>query len=249
MWQVRIQTIKFADNREATGLWVTPNTPAQAIMDALQIPHPYAVLLLNGGTAAMDAIVHRRLARMLQDGLARVVSEEQITVITGGTEAGIFYLFGQGLAQWGRSAPCIGVAVAELVTWPGHEQGKTPLEPHHSHFILVEGQQWGDETTTMYAVADGLAKDCPSLAVFASGGEIAIREMQANVRQGRTMILLGGSGRATDQVLAARNGQSVEDTRIAEIAQFAGIIPIDLKEQPDLLRQLARQVLKAISAT
>lgn len=90
MWQVRIQTIKFADNREATGLWVTPNTPAQAIIDALQIPHPRAVLLLNGGTAGMEASVHSRLASMLQDGLARVVSEEQITVITGGTEAGIF---------------------------------------------------------------------------------------------------------------------------------------------------------------
>ncbi len=248
MWQVRIQTIQFADNREATGLWVTPNTPTQAIIDALQIPHPRAVLLLNGGTGGMDASVHSRLARMLQDGLARVVSEEQITVITGGTDAGIFHLFGQGRAQWRCSAPCIGVAVAGLITWPGYQQGETPLEPHHSHFILVEGQQWGDETTTMYAVADGLAKDCPSLAVFASGGEIAISEMQANVRQGRPMILLGGSGRATEQVLAARNGQSVEDKRIAEIAQFAGIIPLDLHEQPDLLRQLVRQRLKVVTA-
>lgn len=48
-----------------------------------------------------------------------------------------------------------------------------------------------------------LARDCPSLAVFAGGSDIALREMQANVAQGRAMLLLAGSSRNTDAVLAA----------------------------------------------
>ena len=48
---------------------------------------------------------------MLQDGLARVVVKEGLSVVTGGTDAGIFQLFGKALG--GRAkGPCIGVAPA-----------------------------------------------------------------------------------------------------------------------------------------
>jgi SLOG in TRPM, prokaryote len=93
------------------------------------VPAPRGVLVLNRGTAGFSADVDARLAPLLADGVARVASEEGLTTITGATEAGVFALFGVGLE--GRApGVCIGVAPAELVTWPG--RGPRPTMQRHS---------------------------------------------------------------------------------------------------------------------
>ena len=204
---------------------------------------PRGVLILNGGTAELAADLAAQLGAVLQDGLARVAAEDHLTVITGGTDAGVFHLFGEGLARWGRTAPCIGVAVAALVSYPGHPGGEAPLEPNHSHFVLTAGRQWGDETATMYALAAALARDCPSLAVFAGGGEIALREMQANVAQGRAMLLLAGSGRNTDAVLAAAAGEPSGNADLDAVARYPGIVPAAIADDPAQLRATVRRLL------
>jgi len=135
------------------------------------------------------------------------------------------------------------VAVAALVSYPGHPGGEAPLEPNHSHFVLTAGRQWGDETATMYALAAALARDCPSLAVFAGGGEIALREMQANVAQGRAMLLLAGSGRTTDAVLAAAAGRPAGNADLDAVARYPGIVPASIADDPAQLRATVRRLL------
>jgi hypothetical protein len=92
------------------------------------------------------------------------------------------------------------------LTKPGREgapAGAVPLEPHHSHFVLVDGSEWGDETPMMLELARTLAGDGPSLAVLAGGGPLAHRELLAHVGVGRKVIVLEGSGRVADAVAAA----------------------------------------------
>ncbi len=241
------QTIEFSADKKVTALQVgvaaLTDAPVAAILAALALPRPRALLVLNGGTAKLDAPLQIHLARTIQDGLARVVAEEQITVITGGTDAGIFQLLGQGLARYGRTAPCIGVAVADLVTLSGHAPGDITLEPHHSHFALVDGKKWGDETQMMYALVGALAQMCPVLTVFAGGGEITICEMQMNVAQANQMIFLAGSGRATDAVLAVRDGQRPADNRLGEIADNGRISAWSISQEPATLAALIREAL------
>ena len=238
MAQLQLETTSFPNGSQARIVHVPLHTPARQIIAALELPPPRALLLLNGGTAKFPPELQGRLNEVIVSGLARAVAEAQITVISGGTDAGIFSLLGQGLAASGRSAPCIGVSVAGSVIWPGKADGEAALEPHHSHFALVEGADWGTETATMYDLAAALSHDCPSLAVFAGGGEITVHEMQANVRQGRPMILLAGSGRSTDAVLAAQAGRVVRDPRVEEIARSGNIIPFNIDEEPEALHTL-----------
>lgn len=236
-------TIRFRNQHLAEVLLPKRSTPTQEIVAALALPRPRGVLILNGGTAELAADLATQLGAVLQDGLARVVAEEELTVITGGTNAGIFGLFGEGLDRWGRSAPCIGVGVASLVSYPGHPRGEAPLEPNHSHFVLTPGRRWGDETGTMYALAAALADDCPSLAVFAGGGEIALREMQANIAQGRTMLLLAGSGRNTDAVLAAVGGEPSSTPDIDAIAHAGRIVSVSIADGPEKVTAAVRHLL------
>jgi hypothetical protein len=235
-------TITFPNDNSAPALHVTARATAATILRQLEISAPRALVILNGGTAELAPTLQVKLAGALADGLARTVATEGLTVVTGGTDAGIFHLFGAGLARWGRRAPCLGVAVAGLVSYPGHPGGEAPLEPHHSHFVLVRGTSWGAETKTLYALAAALSQDCPAVAVFAGGGEIATHEMQMNVVQGRPMILLAGSGRATDAVLAARAGREAKDGRIAEIARSGVITAWSIEEEPATLSELIASV-------
>jgi hypothetical protein len=240
---VNCSTVRFDNGNPAAIMRAAEDTPIGEIVAALALPAPRALVILNGGTASLAHALQARLAAALADGLARVAAEERLTVITGGTDAGIFHLFGEGPARWGRAAPCIGVAVGALVSYPGHPGGEAPLEPNHSHFVLTAGRQWGDETATMYALAAALARDCPSLAVFAGGGEIALREMQANVTQGRTMLLLAGSGRNTDAVLAAAAGEPSGNADLDAVARYPGIVPAAIADDPAQLRATMRRLL------
>lgn len=247
MKELSIEMVRFPQGEAARLIQAGAETPAGAILAALEIFPPRGLVILNGGTAKLEPGLEMQLARLIQDGLARLAAEERLTLLTGGTQAGIFQLLGQGFARWGRTAPVIGVAVAGLCAWPGKPadkpDGEAPLEPHHSHFVLVKGQEWGDETQTMYDLAAELSAGCPSIAVFAGGGEIARREMEANLRQGREMILLAGSGRSTDAVLQALDGQAGGDERAAAIAQQGKITPFPIDRPPHELGELIRHKL------
>jgi hypothetical protein len=239
-----VETIRFANEHEALLAHVRQDTPADAIIAALKLSRPRALICLNGGTAEFGETLKMQLRRLLVDGLARVAAENAVTLVTGGTDAGIFSLLGEGLAKWGRKAPCVGVSPSTPVTWPGRSQGETPLEPHHSHFIVVDGKDWGDETRTMYSVVQALSQDCPSIAVFAGGGDVTLREMGANVEQGREMILIGGSGRSTDAVLDIRAGATSSDPVLQEIASKGRIVCFEIDGSPN---QFARLLESRIS--
>ena len=231
----KLETIQFANDHSAALIRVKRDTSAAEIIRTLALPPPRATLCLNGGTAELEADLKAQLERLIAGGVAQTASAEKLTLLTGGTDAGIFALLGHGLAKWGRPSPCIGVVPEGRAAWPGHEGGDTALEPHHSHFVLVEGGEWGDETETMSALAAELSREHPYVAVFAGGGGITVREMLANTRGGRQMILLAGSGRKTDAVLAVKNGEKAPDATIAEIAERGRIFPFDLKESAEKL--------------
>src|SRR5207248_3354275 len=112
-------------------------------------------------------------------GLARVASEERITFVTGGTDAGVFALLGEGFDAWPRTAPCIGVAPRKCIALSPEESAITDraaLESHHTHFVFTGGIEWGDETKLMCALLNKLGARCPSIAVFAGGGDVTLGE-------------------------------------------------------------------------
>ena len=241
---LRLETIRFANKHEALLAHVGQDTPADEIIAVLRLPRPRALICLNGGTAEFGETLKMQLRRLLIDGLARVAAENAIMLVTGGSDAGIFSLLGEGLAKWGRRGPCLGVTPSVPVTWPGRSQGETSLEPHHSHFIVVDGKDWGDETRTMYSVVQALSQNCSSIAVLAGGGDVTLREMRANVEQGREMILIAGSGRSTDAVLDIRAGAPSSDQALQEIASKGRIVRFEIDGSPE---QFARLLESRIS--
>ena len=167
-------TAVLSSGKQALVLLAPRSAGGREAQAALQLETPRGLLVLNGGTEEPSPEIDARLRSLLRDGLAPVVIEQRLTVVTGGTDAGIFRLFGEALAGRGR-APCIGVVPANLVARAPAEaadgetvaESRVPLEPHHTHFVLVEGGQWGDETEVMLSLVDALSAGAASLAVLA----------------------------------------------------------------------------------
>ncbi len=219
---------------------------AREVVAALGLPPARGVVVVNGGTAALGDDVAERVRVLMADGLARVAAEEALTIISGGTDAGVFSLLGSGLGDQ-SVVSCIGVAPAARVTWPGRADAApdaVPLEPHHSHFVLVDGDEWGDELGTMLRLAAAVAGSGLSLAILAGGGEVAKQELIAHVRAGREIVVLAGSGRLADDVASAiAAGGNVRDPIIHEAATTGQVTLFDVTGRPEAFRGLVRSRL------
>lgn len=228
---MHVELIEFPHNNPACLLRVPVDVEARKVIQALELPEPRALLLLNGATAELDPQVSEYLTGLFT-ALARIVLEKQITVLTGGTNAGIFALFGRALHRAGElSAPCLCVSAGLLVE-------PSDLEPHHSHFVLVDTAEWSTAALVMYRLAAALASECPSLTLFAGGGPITLKEMQHNVTQEREMILLAGSKGSTDEVIAAHLGEPTTKEDILRVARHGRLTILALDQSPSVLANL-----------
>lgn len=243
---MKAMTIVFSNGNRASAVRTPIGAAGAAIVEALGLPPPRAVLLLNGGASDMSSTEMARLHGLLVRGVARVVAEQGITVIDGGTQAGVMQMMGEGHTAAGGNSPLIGVCPAALVSWPGSstDHDLIPLEPHHTHFVLTSGYRWGAETGTMFALATALSVRVSSLAILVNGGSIARQEMLFNVRQGREIIVIQGSGRLAD-LIAAIVGGDIEppDDDIAAIVRDGRITVLNSTDGPEALAALIRQKL------
>jgi hypothetical protein len=249
--------IAFPGGRSALAVLAPASVSGKDAAVALGLQSPRALVVLNGSTDELPPGLTATLRRTLAAGLARVVADERLTVVTGGTDAGVFALFGQGLDDR-RTAPCVGVAPADAVTWPGRDDGPAgtaprdnlvPLEPHHSHFLLVEGAEWGAETDALIGLSETLATGRPSIVILAGGGEGAKREVLEQVRRGRQVLALAGTGRFADELAGAARGGKAADAATAEVAASGSLTILAAAASPASLAERVRAALGLAGAT
>jgi len=173
-----------------------------------------------------------------------------VLIIDGGTQAGVMAIMGQAVAEQQRRSTLLGVAPAGSVTYPGKSTKMSgneaaPLDPNHSHFVLVETDEWGGETETMYELAKTLSAGRPSVAVLINGGPIAKREVLYNVRQRRSIIVIESSGRLADEIarLWQEKESSISDPQLAEIILHGDIHMFPLSGSAMELVQLTQRLL------
>lgn len=225
--------ITFAPSWEARAVVVPPDLAADDLLGRLSLGPGAAVVGVTGSTAA-GTEDDPSMADAVAAGLGSAVLDGAWHVVTGATDAGIFSLLGRAAAAAGAvPAPWIGVAPLDLVTWPGRAPGpadveREPLEPHHSHVVLVEGGAWGDETPTQVALVSGLARGGAGLVVLAGGGAVARREVVGHARAGTSLLVLAGTGRLADELAAVVAGGPTDDGELALLAASGRVTVCDV---------------------
>ncbi|WP_124681879.1 hypothetical protein [Candidatus Viridilinea mediisalina] len=207
----------------------------------LYIPSGRPLVILNGSTNGNLQPLYQRVRPLLQEGLAAWAARRGAVVITGGTNAGIFAVLGQGFARYGRPMACIGVAVAQLVQPP--PEG-VALEPNHTHMLLTEGQHWGAEVYAMYALAAAYGPPAHSLTIVVGGGPNTLRELEYCAAQGGRMLVVEGSGGVADALLDSLSGQRSGEERLQRLAHTAQIYRINLHAPPHVLQVLLDALMR-----
>ncbi len=149
----------------------------------------------------------------------------------------------------------MGVAVASLVVplaasppSRARKNDRVPLEPHHTHFVLADGEEWGDETPALLALLGALDRETPSVAVIAGGGDVTRVEALGHAQAGRPLIVLRGSGRFADELCAWAEGDPAAPPappELAELIRDRKVNVVALDGEPD---GLARAVRKRVAA-
>ena len=200
-----------------------------------------AFVFLSGGASKMAVDQQHQLLEMFS-ALSQLAQQgRRFAVGDGGTRAGIMEAAGLARQASGNAFPLVGVAPMTEI----RPQGATPIDPHHSHIVAVRNSQasstpsWGSETETMYWLFARLADGRPSVTVVANGGEITLHEVAANVQAGRQMILIEGSGRATDALVSLIRGTPPTEREVIELRNRAE--DADLARRPELFRMVLLQ--------
>jgi SLOG in TRPM, prokaryote len=241
-------TITFDNGNHAVVVTAGRDTDAQAILKELDITKPHALIMVFGGAKGLDDSRKARLAELFTDAIAPAAVEVGALVIDGGTQSGVMAMMGEALARDGRGSQLLGIAPAGRVTYPGdpiHANigNGTPLEPNHSHFVLVEGDEWGGETDMMFKLAGAL--NVPVATTLINGGSIAGSEALQSVRNGWQLLVVEGSGRFADELSAAvRDGQFAKSVEVSEIACSGRVAVFPVNSPTEKLRNELRRMLR-----
>src|SRR5262245_22142514 len=220
---MRKNTITFANGNRAVVITAPLETDAQSILKALGFAQPRALIMVFGGAKGLDDSRKPRLAELFIDAIAPAAAQLGAVVMDGGTQSGVMAMMGEAVARDGRRSQLLGIAPEGKIAHPEISGASTvsdgtPLEPNHSHFVLVESNEWGGETPKMLELAR--AFDAPTVAILANGGAIAADEALQSVRNGWQLIVIEGSGRFADELsTAVRDGQPVKSAKVSEITR------------------------------
>lgn len=251
------QTILFPNGNTAISITLPANAPAAEALHTLDIQQPAALIMVIGGASKLDASFLARLKALCNLGIARVAAEAKAAIIDGGTQAGIMELIGQAVADRGNQSLLLGVAPSGTVTYPGmltdNAQPKAAsLEPNHSHFVLVEGNSWGDETSMMYKIAGELGWHIPVVTIMVNGGEIAKHEAWHSVQHGWPLIVIKGSGRMADTLASLWENKQAQqhttpanetDPELTEILEKGDVHLFPLDEPVEQFEKLLKCLL------
>ena len=234
---------ELSNGRQALAVRTGVDPDPATIAQALDLPTPVRVLLLSGGAGGMSEELLERL-RPVFEAVAQVAVQTNTTVIDGGTESGVMKLMGEALAKAGRTAPQIGLLPAQAEAGPGGLAGEDILEPHHSHFVLIESDQWGIESKTMSDLASYLSAGAPSVALLVNGGDIALDDIEWCVRHGHPILVLGGSGRVADEIADAVHQAGGEPReRVRNLIEQGDITVLDLGATATELGEALKEML------
>lgn len=234
--------LEFANRRGALAVHVSDTHELPSALGALGLHPPRPSLVVVGGAGGFDEADMNRLRALFMSGIGPVMAKCGAVGVDGGTFAGVMQLFGE--AREAAGFPLLGVVAAGTVRLPGGpapRQEAAALEPRHTHFVIVPGDQWGAESPWIAQTATVLAGSAPAITVLINGGEIAYSDIERSVQAGRGVVVVAGSGRTADVFASALAGDPADERAVA-LAR-SGLVKSVPADEPAVLADLLEAVL------
>lgn len=235
-------TIPFDERRSALAhILDTPTDPASALA-ALNLPPYRGVIAVHGGAGGMEQDCFDAVRHLLATSVIPLAQRFPLLVIDGATHVGTARILGDLRERAGASFPLLGVMPHRFALYlggPPADEQRYPLNPGHSHFLFVPGEEFGAESELMVGLLRASGR--PGLALIINGGLIVLDEARRHAQAGNLVVVVRGSGRMAD---ALADPGSAERASLPPEARLA-VVGVD---QPEQTARLILQVLGADQA-
>ena len=238
--------VTFSNGQTAAAIKVGKPADLADALSLIGLEKPHPILVVVGGASNISEESFQAIKKLFVQVLAPLVESLGAFVIDGGTDAGVMRLMGEARTEVGATFPLIGVAPEEKVMISNYTNVPpdfTPLEPHHTHFVIIPGSNWGDESPWIAQVASVLADVDPSVTILLNGGEITFCDAFHSVTERRLVMVVAGSGRTADKLASALRGEPITDARCRTLADSGLLQKIDLMDSFDDLTQVLKGLL------
>ncbi|MDL1910289.1 hypothetical protein FBQ81_06285 [Chloroflexi bacterium CFX6] len=178
----------------------------QEALDELGIPHPKTTIVLVGGAGGIGFLDKFPMKKAV-GVVARLAEEAGAVVLDGGTQAGIMTEIGRQRKKNRFTFPLVGVVFDALLM---KEEPASILDPHHTHFILIPGDDWGDESAWIAKIATVVAGERKSITVLVNGGNISRSDVEYSLMAKRPTFVMRGTGRLADEITLTGNVFAVD---------------------------------------
>lgn len=171
----------------------------QPALTELKIPKSKNVIVLIGGASGigfLDTFAMRKAIRIV----AKVAQKNKAILIDGGTQAGIMQEIGKQRKRNHFTFPLVGVVFDKLLK---QEEPKKILDPNHTHFILIPGDDWGDESAWIAKIATVMAGKKKSITILINGGKISAQDVKHSKKEKRPVFVMRGTGRLADEITSS----------------------------------------------
>ncbi|MDO7853535.1 DUF4231 domain-containing protein [Hymenobacter convexus] len=220
--ETSLQRLKFNNSNVANLVITAEDTPAESLLESLEVKSYDFVLLALGASPELPSAADAALESLSGPLLAVLAGLGRSVVMDTGTRNWITAPFYQRQATKAQPVSLLGVAPAALVAYPGQpdqpaaDEKPRQLDSWHSDFVLVESEErWGSQLPVLHAMVQALANrsaHVPVLALLAGEGLCAAEEALAAVRHGIPLAVVQGSGGLADDLVAALTPGNTEPT-------------------------------------
>lgn len=202
---------------------ITEDRQISEALTQLGIPHPRPAIVLVGGAGGIGWLDQFPMSRAVRI-VAQLAEATGSVVVDGGSQAGIMAEIGVQRKRNKHTFPLIGVVFDQLLI---QKDPSEILDPNHTHFILIPGKNWGDESSWISRIATVIAGAHKSITILVNGGKISQSDVRYSLREDRPIFVMRGTGRLADEITLGKK-----------------IIPIDLTEKPrEILAFLKTQLV------
>jgi len=209
----------FPNGQHVPAVEVAALSDLHSALQTLGVPLGMPVLTLVGGAGGLGPSHWQQLQNFFAQVIAPLIQQQGWAAVDGGTHSGVMALMGEVRQAMANPCPLIGVAARGTVHLPmeplDDREERSPLDPHHSGFILVPGHTWGDESRWLAQTGVTLAQGQPVITLMINGGGITFQDAAMSVQVHSPVIAVEGSGRAADLVAAALRGEGTDERAIA----------------------------------
>lgn len=244
-------SIEFPGGGETPAVRVPHGADTGRLLRALGLTPGTPALFVSGGAGRMDEAQTQRTRPAIVDGLGRFAHDYGVTIIDGGTSSGVMKLLGEAASRGTLRFNLVGVVPVGAVCFPGFDNPNgVLLDSGHTHFVLADGEKFGDESGLIARVALALAEGSGRRAfgVVVNGGDITRQETYDRALRADTdvpLLVLDGGGRFGDELAAAAQGAPSADPRIAVILDRVAVHIASLDRGPAAIYAELERLLTA----